>query len=267
MATTDMSELSEAGEHQSLQFGRLLVDAELTLTESGFGQPSCMTNTSQMAAQVTSHVPASGTRASRAAEAALSRAAEMAVIARCQAGDREAFGILLDRYRDRVVNLAFQLLRQRDAAEDVAQEAFTQAFSSIRSFRGESQMFTWLYRITVNLCLQRQRRARPCEPLEEHNEIERANADAQIEDQVVTRMMVEQTLDRLSEPLRMVLILREMHDLSYEEVAAVLRIPVGTVRSRLNEARRKFREAWFQAEMELENGMAASGTAKSQAGK
>lgn len=183
---------------------------------------------------------------------------EAAVIMRCRAGDREAFEIILNRYRERVVNLAYQLLRQRESAEDVAQEAFTQAFTAIGSFRGEAQMFTWLYRITVNLCLQRRRRERSWPPLSGHDAADGSNAEpyrpelasnaSPIADQTITKLMVEQTLDCLAEPLRIVLILREMHDLSYEEVAAVLNIPVGTVRSRLNEARRKFREAWYQAE-------------------
>ncbi len=169
--------------------------------------------------------------------------AEAALIARCQAGEREAFGVLLNRYRDRVVNLAYQLLRQRDDAEDVAQEAFIQAFTAIHSFRGEAQWFTWLYRITVNLCLHRKRRAKDANSLRAASVSERIET-ASVEEQAITKLMVDKALDRLSEPLRLVLVLREMHDLSYEEVADVLHIPIGTVRSRLNEARRKFREIW-----------------------
>ncbi|MCS6862573.1 MAG: sigma-70 family RNA polymerase sigma factor [Abditibacteriales bacterium] len=169
--------------------------------------------------------------------------ADAVLIARCQAGEREAFGVLLNRYRDRVVNLAYQLLRQRDDAEDVAQEAFIQAFTAIQSFRGEAQWFTWLYRITVNLCRHRQRRAKDVAPPRPVGVSERSET-TDVESQALTKLMVERTLDKLSEPLRVVLILREMHDLSYEDIAEVLNIPIGTVRSRLNEARRKFREAW-----------------------
>lgn len=168
---------------------------------------------------------------------------DAALIARCQAGEREAFGVLLNRYRDRVVNLAYQLLRQRDDAEDVAQEAFIQAFTALQSFRGEAQWFTWLYRITVNLCLHRQRRSKATASLRAASVSERPET-VNVEDQALTKLMVERTLDKLSEPLRVVLILREMHDLSCEEIAEVLNVPVGTVRSRLNEARRKFREVW-----------------------
>lgn len=172
---------------------------------------------------------------------------DTALIARCQAGEREAFSLLLHRYRDRVVNLAYQLMNKREDAEDVAQDAFTQAFTSIKSFRGESQFFTWIYRITVNLCLQRRRRQRPEESTDEYE----LSTTQRVEDQVVTKMLVERTLSRMSEPLRVALVLRDMQDLSYEEVAGVLNIPIGTVRSRLNEARRQFREAWFLAEREV----------------
>ena len=173
---------------------------------------------------------------------------DAALIIRCQAGDREAFCLLLARYRDRVVNLAYQLVNKREDAEDIAQDAFTQAFTSIKSFRGDAQFYTWLYRITVNLCLQRRRRTRPTESVDDYD----MPSDQHLENQVETKMMVERTLGKMSEPLRVTLILRDMHDLSYEEVAKILEIPVGTVRSRLNEARRQFREAWFQVEKELE---------------
>lgn len=170
---------------------------------------------------------------------------DAAVIARCQAGDIEAYGILLHRYRDRVVNLAFQFLRDRDDAEDVAQEAFTRAFTSIQTFRGESQLFTWLYRITVNLCLQRKRRAKVWEVYDEITHHADASA-AQIESQVAVRLQLAQVLDALPEAFRVVLILHELHDLSYEEIAAVLKLPAGTVASRLSRARQRFRRLWKQ---------------------
>lgn len=167
--------------------------------------------------------------------------ADASLIERCRNGERAAFGVLLNRYRDRIINLAYQLLRDRDDAEDVAQEVFTKAFISIGSFRAEAQLFTWLYRITLNICLERKRRAKPCESYEDQN---MAAASLECAEQVGTKMAVQQALGKLSPPLQAVLILREMHDLSYEQIAAVLNIPIGTVRSRLNEARRKFKEVW-----------------------
>lgn len=238
------------------------MEAEQVLVQSNMVRPPGVTSVTETAAPSTYGV----SLPSKINSSRLTREAELALIARCQAGDREAFGVLLNRYQDRVINLAYQLLQQRESAEDVAQEAFTQAFTAIGSFRGESQMFTWLYRITVNLCLQRRRRTKLWEPLEtqpleaqgleercsENGPVNEHGNNApytgEVADKAITKLMVEQTLAGLSEPLRVVLILREMHDLSYEEVATVLHIPVGTVRSRLNEARRKFRDAWYQAE-------------------
>jgi RNA polymerase sigma-70 factor (ECF subfamily) len=169
---------------------------------------------------------------------------DCSVVARCQEGEREAFEILLRRYRDRTFNLALSLLDSRDDAEDATQEAFTQAFGSIGSFRGQSQFWTWLYRIALNICLHRKRRAKPCESLDDAKGDENDTGASDARDAVEAKMMVESTLRTLPETLRVVLILREMHDLSYEEIASVLGIPIGTVRSRLSAARAQFKKAW-----------------------
>lgn len=164
------------------------------------------------------------------------------IIARCREGSREAFEILLRRYRDRTFNMAFSLLGSRDDAEDATQEAFTQAFSRIASFRGQSQFWTWLGRITLNICLHRKRRAKRCESFDETQHESAPVGDAR--DVVEAKMLVENALDALPENLRVVLILREMHDLSYEEIAHITDVPIGTVRSRLSAARVGFKKAW-----------------------
>jgi RNA polymerase sigma-70 factor (ECF subfamily) len=164
------------------------------------------------------------------------------LVARARKGEIAAFEMLMERHRERVLNLAFQLLRDRDEAEDIAQDAFANAFAALKNFRGEAQFSTWLYRITFNLCVHRKRKIKPTEEFQENIHGGRG------EDTALTKMMVEETLAQLSPPLRAALVLREMHDLSYEEIAAVLEIPVGTVRSRLNEARRQFRALWMERE-------------------
>ncbi len=154
------------------------------------------------------------------------------------------FAQLLCRYRSPIVNLAYQLLGDRDEAEDVAQDTFVQAFLHLKRFRGQSNLFTWLYRIAVNACRMRLRKRRPL-PLPD---VERS-ADSGFDEQVwILKQQVDEVLRRLPEPLREVLILREMHELSYEQIAQVLRIPVGTVRSRLFTARQRFAELWKQME-------------------
>lgn len=164
------------------------------------------------------------------------------LVAKCRSGDLEAFDELVKRYRNRIFNLSWQLLGDRDEAEDVAQEVFLHAFEHMGDFRYSSQVFTWLYRIAVNACKMRLRKRRPIEPLDE---CEPCDIDwHEVEERWILKRQVDIALSRLPEKLRIVLVLREMHELSYEEIAQVLSVPVGTVRSRLFEARKKFAQIW-----------------------
>lgn len=144
------------------------------------------------------------------------------------ADETEAFfAQLLCRYHTPIVNIAYQLLDDRDEAEDVAQETFVQAFLHLKRFRGQAGVFTWLYRIAVNACRMRLRKRRPL-PLSAVP----PPADEGFDEQAwLLKQQVDEALRQLPEPLHEILILREMHELSYEEIAQVLRIPVGTVRS------------------------------------
>ena len=170
------------------------------------------------------------------------RREERAWLDRCALGDERAIRWVLDRYRDRVVRLAAHVLHNSREAEDVAQEAFVKAFRQIDQFRGESGFYAWLYRIVVNLCLDRMRRkCMSAElPLEERTLPMQAVSHPDME----KRIVVEQVLNSLSPPMRAALVLREMEGLEYAEIALVLNIPVGTVRSRLNTAREQFRQRW-----------------------
>ncbi len=176
------------------------------------------------------------------------RAEERQWLDRCAAGDERAVRWILDRYRERVVRLAAHVLRNPREAEDVAQEAFVKAFRQIDNFRGDSGFYAWLYRIVVNLCLDRMRRkcASSEMPLEE-GLLPCITAHSPDIDR---RLAVEQILDTLSPPMRAALVLREVEGMEYAEIAVVLQIPVGTVRSRLNTAREQFRRRWTAAEEE-----------------
>ncbi len=163
----------------------------------------------------------------------------------CEEQTEQLFDELLRRYRVPLVNLAYQLVGDRDEAEDVAQETFVQAFLNLERFRGRSSLFTWLYRIAVNACRMRLRRRRPL-PLETE-----PPADEEFDEQAwLLKQRVDEVLRQLPEPLREVLILREMHELSYEEIAQTLGIPLGTVRSRLHIARQRFADLWREEETE-----------------
>jgi RNA polymerase sigma-70 factor, ECF subfamily len=175
-------------------------------------------------------------------------------VRRCRQGDEAAFRELLRRYRGRALFLASQILRDRTEAEDVVQEAFLRVFRSIGKFRGEASFFSWLYRIVVNLCMDRGRRApvRRTVDLDPEQDLSDAVASpAHAEPEAVeTRLQVHALLAQLGEDLRVTLLLREVAGLSYAEIAEQLGVPIGTVRSRLSAAREQFRRLWEQMESE-----------------
>ncbi len=170
---------------------------------------------------------------------------------RCCEGDERAIRWILNRYRDRVVRLAAHVLHNSREAEDVAQEAFVKAFRQIKQFRGESGFYAWLYRIVINLCLDKMRRKSSTAEIdfEESCIAGFASCSTDIETQVV----VKQILASLSPPMRAALVLREVEGLDYMEISEVLGIPLGTVRSRLNTAREQFRRKWRAIQKEVEH--------------
>ncbi len=166
-------------------------------------------------------------------------------------GDRAAIDWLLNRYRHRVVRLAGLILRRPSEAEDVAQVSFLKAFRSLDSYRSDGRFYTWLYQIVVRVCLDQQRLSRWDRELPlDHVTGSSAEAEAPAVD---SRIVVEALLDRLKPPMRAMLVLRELEGLEYEEIAAVLRIPVGRVRWRLHEARAQFRALWIETNREADH--------------
>ncbi|HUT74755.1 MAG TPA: sigma-70 family RNA polymerase sigma factor [Armatimonadota bacterium] len=156
------------------------------------------------------------------------------LVAACRQGDRRAFDALLERHRGWVLNLAYQMLGAADEAQDAAQEVLVRVFTRLGGFRGEATFATWLRRITVNECINRLgRRGR-----EGELPPELASARSSPDEGVAVRAAIQS----LSPPLRAALVLRELHGASYREIAHILRVPVGTVRSRLAAAREKLRE-------------------------
>jgi RNA polymerase sigma-70 factor, ECF subfamily len=169
---------------------------------------------------------------------------DLVLIRRCQAGDEEAFGLLFGQYKNLVYRTVYLTLGSAADAEDILQDVFLQVHRSLDGYDPHRGAFsTWLYRITVNRCLN-WRRGRPrTESLEEL--AERAEgpekgrdflADGYEEDDSVRR-----ALDNLNKKLRMVVILRHYWDLSYAEIAEIMDLPLGTVKSRLNHAMRQMR--------------------------
>ena len=168
-------------------------------------------------------------------------------------GDREAFRSLVERYQHKVTALATGMLRNRDDALDVVQDTFTKAYQSLDRFKGESSFYTWLYRITMNLCIDHQRRTarmpqaqlEASESPEEAPIINAARGDAERDDplqrlhEAEVGQRIRQAIAELTPEHRAVILLREVEGLSYEEISRALECPKGTVMSRLHYARRQ----------------------------
>ena len=178
---------------------------------------------------------------------------EAILIERCRAGDLAAFEPLVEKYRQRVYRLAYNVLRDPDEAWDVAQDAFIRAFKALPSFRGDSAFYTWLFRIVMNVARDRARqhaargRAFGTERVDEKDWdrvlVDQATSPDAHATQVEERDRIARALATLSEPHRAIIMLSDLEGLSYREIAEVLNIPMGTVMSRLHNARRRLRDA------------------------
>jgi RNA polymerase sigma-70 factor, ECF subfamily len=178
---------------------------------------------------------------------------ERLLIERCRAGDIAAFEPLVEKYQQRVWRLAFQVLRDREEAWDCAQDTFVRAFQSLASFRGQSAFYTWLFRIAMNGATDRlrargaQARAFGNQPVPPE-EWERTAPDPGARpDQAAMgaerRLRIRQALDTLPPNARTIIMLSDVEGLSYREIASVLNCPIGTVMSRLHNARKRLRSA------------------------
>ncbi|MEM8913510.1 MAG: sigma-70 family RNA polymerase sigma factor [Planctomycetota bacterium] len=165
------------------------------------------------------------------------------------AGDPAAFEQLVRRHQDRLYVAMIQITGSCHDAEEVTQEAFIKAFVKLNTFQHNSQFFTWLYRVAFNIALSRKRRRQVRISLDQQREdagdevIDSADGvDAGLirEDHV---SLVRTALATLSDQHQAILVLREMNEASYEEIAQVLELSIGTVRSRLNRARTQLRLA------------------------
>jgi RNA polymerase sigma-70 factor (ECF subfamily) len=171
--------------------------------------------------------------------------ADLPLIERYRSGDREAFAELVVRYQRPVYNAAFWILRNAEDASDVAQDVFLRVAERLDEYDGQHKFFSWIYRIAVNEALNRLRRERREEALDEDAEVPdggQGDPERQVGDAEVARR-IRAALLRLSVQDRTVITLRHFSELSYEEIAQVLEIDLKTVKSRLFEARQRLRAA------------------------
>ena len=169
-------------------------------------------------------------------------------------GQPAAFGLLVRKYQDRLFNSMVHLLRNPSDAEDVVQDAFLLALRKLDTFQGNSQFYTWLFRIARNTAISKLRRKKPTVSLDSTASQQRLDfPDDGTSPSTEMERRERQTglmraMDQLSDVHREILILREMEEQNYETISEILEMPVGTVRSRLHRARLQLKELLMQNE-------------------
>ncbi len=171
------------------------------------------------------------------------------LVERAQRGDKHAFELLVSKYQRKLLRLLSRFIRDGGEVEDVAQEAFIKAYRALPTFRGDSAFYTWLYRIGINTAkshlLASGRRAptvtaydaAEAESLDDGDQLRDINTPESILMSKEIAATVNAAMDYLPEELRTAIMLREIEGLSYEEIAAIMNCPIGTVRSRIFRAR------------------------------
>lgn len=164
------------------------------------------------------------------------------------AGDSAAFGELVTRYQDRLYNSLVHVVGSTDLAYDAVQDAFVQAFVKLDTFERASAFYTWLYRIAFNMAISRRRHDKPTVSVDQareelgHEPADRGAGPAERLERQERACQVQAGLGRISDEHRAILVLREVDGCAYEEIAEILGLPVGTIRSRLHRARMQLRE-------------------------
>ena len=174
------------------------------------------------------------------------------LITRYLDGDKQAFGELVERYQNYVYNLAFRFSGNIADAEDLTQEVFLLLMRKVGQWRREAKFSTWLYRVTANLCLERLRGVRETVPLEDY---EPPASDNPVQEAEVAdfHVQIQRVLLEIPPDYRAAVVLRDINGLSYDEVAAVLELAPGTVRSRISRGRALLAEKLRPA-LELKSG-------------
>lgn len=185
------------------------------------------------------------------------KAIDQALVERAVQGDQKAFRQLVERYQRKVYTIAFGVVRNPDTALDITQDAFVRVHKNLATFKGDSSFYTWIYRIVLNLCIDRKRRQARQAEVDYDDGISHGDgftdgptlASTGIDNpaQAAHRKELVEHMDRalatLSEEHKAILLMREVDGLSYEELAESLDIPKGTVMSRLFHARKNFQKS------------------------
>ncbi|MEM9074743.1 MAG: sigma-70 family RNA polymerase sigma factor [Myxococcota bacterium] len=192
------------------------------------------------------------------------------LVRQVQKGDEGAFRELFDRYHRRAFAVAFGVVKNKQDALDVVQDAFIKVHKHIHSFQGTSSFYTWLYRIVMNLSIDHVRRAKKGRDLDYDDKVRREDSDVAGDGAILPTILdanprktvlrrelaeaIQKALADLPDYHRAVIMLREVEGLSYEEMAKILKVPKGTIMSRLFHARRKMQELlseYVQGELDI----------------
>lgn len=179
---------------------------------------------------------------------------EKYLLERAKSGEVEAFERLIEGYQKKVFNIALRMIGNYDDASELAQEVFIKVYKSIRSFKEESSFSTWIYKITSNVCLDeiRKRKNKKVVYLDDDVKLEDGEVRHQIEDDSPSpeallerkeiKRVVKEAIQSLSEEHRLVIVMRDLQGMSYEEIGKIVKCPEGTVKSRINRARQALKE-------------------------
>ncbi len=172
---------------------------------------------------------------------------EALLIERAQNGDVSAFEELVSLYAKKIYNYCYRMTDSREDAEDLAQEVFIKVYRNLKSFKGDSRFSTWIYRIAYNTCVDRYRKGRKLDTVslnpgknEDSVEIELVSSDPLPEEEVIKReryRKLQACIAGLKPEYKTVIILRDIQNYSYEEIAEILQVPLGTVKSHISRAR------------------------------
>lgn len=171
---------------------------------------------------------------------------------RAKRGDREAFAELIEIYKDKIFQLAFRMVGNRQEAEDIAQETFLRVYANLHTYDESFKFSTWIYRIATNLCIDRGRKKRPDFSLDEEIEAGQgldwhsrlSSKEPTPEEKVVTQELqetVQEALTQLAPKYRSIMVLRYIEDLSLQEISDILKLPITTIKTRIHRGREALR--------------------------
>lgn len=183
---------------------------------------------------------------------------DLNLVKRAQNGDRDAFRVLMDRYQRRVFSHCYGMVRNQDDAMDMVQETFVKVYKSLERFQHNSSFYTWVYRIATNVCIDFLRKAGRAKTVDYDDAIGRSEDTDDPGNLLPSRLglnparvharrelleKIEDAIAQLSDKHRQVILLREVQGLSYQEIADVAEVSIGTVMSRLHHARKNLQDA------------------------